>query len=74
MNESVVDFDEDVGFLSNLVQENEEDEPDRLLQEVQKLTLKVKHQEQMIKERDVEIKRLKLTTISSCLNPIFING
>lgn len=62
-----LDFDESIEFLSNTIKDNIDEESDCLLKEIQKLTLKVKQQSEMIKERDIEIKRLKSTTISAFL-------
>lgn len=44
---------------------NEDDDNNVLLEELKKLNVKIHQQAQLIKERDVGIKRLKLTTIGS---------
>lgn len=65
-----VPFEEHTESLAMSMTVDEDNDNDYLVQEIQKLTLKVKDQCQMIKDRDIEIKRLKSTTISSLLNVI----
>lgn len=64
-------FEENVHPLATSIAVDEDNDNDYLLQEIQKLTLKVKEQCQIIKDRDNEIKRLKSTTISSLLHLMF---
>ena len=66
-----VPFEEHTESLAMSMVVDEDNDNDYLIQEIQKLTLKVKDQCQVIKDRDIEIKRLKSTTISSLPNVIF---
>lgn len=58
-------FDADIVSCPITRERNEDDENNVLLEELKKLNVKVQNQAQSIKERDAEIKRLKLTTIGS---------
>lgn len=63
-------FDEQIDLRSATIESSENDDHDVLLRELQKLTLKINQKAQLIKERDAEIKRLKLTMIGLSRNSI----